>query len=147
MCRPPHATFTRFRILLSRRQSPLLRPIVTIMRISSRSGSEGIKAVVHQDFDTINLGNLIVCGLLALPHGLLLLRWGCREHFVIGCWHSSGRDRGRYTRECWLSTLGVLHPGVPVMWNGHIRDLSPTAEGCMGGRLPNVTRLHWAQQE
>ena len=42
---------------------------------------------------------------------------------------------------------GVLHPGVPVMWYGHIRDLSPTAEGCMGGRLPNVTRLHWAQQE
>ena len=24
--------------------------------------------------------------------------------------------------------LGVLHPGVPVMWHGHIRDLSPTAE-------------------
>ena len=76
-----------------------------------------------------------------------LLRWGCREHFVSGCWHSSGRDRGRYPRECWLSTLGVLHPGVLVMWYGHIRDLSPTAEGCMGGRLPNVTLLHWAQQE
>ena len=30
-------------------------------------------------------------------------------------------------RECWLSTLGVLHPGVPVMWYGHIRDLSPKA--------------------
>ena len=59
---------------------------------------------------------------------LLLLRWGCREHFVSGCWHSSGRDRGRYPRECWLSTLGVLHPGVPVMWYAHIRDLSPTAE-------------------
>ena len=41
---------------------------------------------------------------------------------------------------------GVLHPGVPVMWYGHIRDLSPTAEGCMGGRLPNVTLLHWAKQ-
>ena len=77
---------------------------------------------------------------------LLSLRWGCREHFVSGCWHSSGRDRGRYSRECWLSTLGVLHPGVPVMWYGHIRDLSPTAEGCMGGRLPNVTLLHWAKQ-
>ena len=25
-----------------------------------------------------------------------LLRWGCREHFVSGCWHSFGRDRGRY---------------------------------------------------
>ena len=67
-----------------------------------------------------------------------LLRWGCREHFVSGCWRSSGRDCGRYPRECWLSTLGVLHPGVPVMWRGHIRDLSPTAESCMGGRTPNV---------
>ena len=45
----------------------------------------------------------------------LLLRWGCREHFVSGCWHCPGRDCGRYPRECWLSTLGVLHPGVPVM--------------------------------
>ena len=42
--------------------------------------------------------------------------------------------------------MSVLHPGVPVMWYGHIRDLSPTAEGCMGGRMPNVTLLHWAQQ-
>ena len=25
------------------------------------------------------------------------------------------------------------------MWYGHIRDLSPTAEGCMGGRTPNLT--------
>ena len=58
----------------------------------------------------------------------------------------AGTDRGRYPRECWLSTLGVLHPGVPVMWYGHIRDLSPTAEGCKGGRVPNATRLHWAQQ-
>ena len=72
------------------------------------------------------------------------LRWRCREHFVSGCWHSSGRDRGRYPRKCWLSTLGVLHPGVPAMWYGHIRDLFPTAEGCKGSRLPNVTMLHWA---
>ena len=49
--------------------------------------------------------------------------------------------------ECWLSTLGVLHPGVPVMWYDYIRDLFPTAEGCMGSRLPNVTLLHWAQQK
>ena len=42
---------------------------------------------------------------------------------------------------------GVLHPGVPVMWYGHIRDLFPTAGGCMGSRLPNVTLLHWAQQK
>ena len=41
---------------------------------------------------------------------------------------------------------GVLHPGVPVMWYGHIRDLFPTADGCKGSRLPNVTLLHWAQQ-
>ena len=75
-----------------------------------------------------------------------ILRWGCREHFVSGCWHSSGRDRGRYPRECWLSTLGVLHPGVPVMWYCHIRDLFPTAGGCMGSRLPNATMLHWAEQ-
>ena len=46
-------------------------------------------------------------------------------------------------RECWLSTLGVLHPGVPVMWQTHIRDPSPTAGSCKGGRFPNVTRLHW----
>ena len=41
------------------------------------------------------------------PKGLhfIILRWGCREHFVSGCRHSSGRDRGRYPRECWLSTL------------------------------------------
>ena len=38
---------------------------------------------------------------------------------------------------------GVLHPGVPVMWYAHIRDLFPTAESCKGGRFPNVTRLHW----
>ena len=42
-----------------------------------------------------------------------------------------------------LSTLGVLHPGVPVIWQTHIRDLSPKAEGFKGGRLPNVTRLPW----
>ena len=42
---------------------------------------------------------------------------------------------------------GVLHPGVPVMWYAHIRDLSPTALAVRGGRVPNVTRLHWAQQK
>ena len=42
---------------------------------------------------------------------------------------------------------GVLHPGVPVMWKVHIRDLFPTAEGCKGSRLPIVTMLHWAQQK
>ena len=25
----------------------------------------------------------------------LILRWGCREHFVSRCWHSPGRDYGR----------------------------------------------------
>ena len=77
-----------------------------------------------------------------------LLRWGCREQFVSGCWHSLLWARPRsLLQECWLSTLGVLHPGVPVMLNGHIRDLFPTAEGCMGSRVPNVTLLHWAQQK
>ena len=38
---------------------------------------------------------------------------------------------------------GVLHPGVPVVWYGHIRDLFPTAEGCKESRFPNVTKLHW----
>ena len=42
--------------------------------------------------------------------------------------------------------LGVLHPGVRAMWYGHIRELFTTAEGCQGGRLPNVTLLHWAKQ-
>ena len=96
--------------------------------------------------DDVSLG-MVSTTLWFFIYGLFSLRWGCRKHFVSGCWHSSGRDRGRYPRECWLSTLGVLHPGVPVMWYGHIRDLSPTAEGCMGGRLPNVTLLHWAQQK
>ena len=36
--------------------------------------------------------------------------------YVGDAGNTSGRDRGRYPRECWLSTLGVLHPGVPVMW-------------------------------
>ena len=39
-----------------------------------------------------------------------------------------GRGHSRYSRECWLCTLAVLHPGVTVMWHTHIRDLSPTAE-------------------
>ena len=56
-------------------------------------------------------------------------------------------DRGRYPKECWLSTLGVLHPGAFAMWYGHIRDLFHTAESCMGSRLPNATMLHWAQQK
>ena len=38
---------------------------------------------------------------------------------------------------------GVLHPGVPVMWYGHIKDLSSTAESCKEGRFPKVTRLPW----
>ena len=47
-----------------------------------------------------------------------------------------GRDDRRYTRECWLCTLGVLHPGVPVMWQTHIRDLSPSAEAVRGAAYP-----------
>ena len=85
----------------------------------------------------------LVCGNYRTDHDhvdhdlvLLSLRWRCKEHFVSGCWHSSGRDRGRYSRECWLSTLGVLHPGVPVTWYGHIRDLFPTAEAVRGAVCP-----------
>ena len=48
----------------------------------------------------------------------------------------SGRDYGRYSRECWLSALGVLHPGVTVMWYAHIRDLFPTAEAVRGAVCP-----------
>ena len=45
---------------------------------------------------------------------------------------SLGRGYGRYPNECRLRTLAVLHPGVPVMWQTHIRDLSPTAEAVRG---------------
>ena len=34
-----------------------------------------------------------------------------------------------------MSTLAVLHPGVPVMWHTHIRDLSPTAEAARGPHI------------
>ena len=37
----------------------------------------------------------------------------------------------------------VLHPGVPVMWHAHIRDLSPTAEGCKVERLFQGNKLPW----
>ena len=67
--------------------------------------------------------------------------WGCREHSVCGCWHSSGRDCGRCSRECWLFVLGVLHPGVSVLWQTHIRDLSPSAESSKGGRFFQCNKL------
>ena len=71
--------------------------------------------------------------------------WSCfryvgdagNKHFVSRCWHCPGRDYGRYPGSgCQLSTLGVLHPGVPVMWYAHIRDLSPTAEAVKGTVCP-----------
>ena len=43
-----------------------------------------------------------------------------------------GCDCGRYSKECWLFTLGVLHPGVPFMWQ---------AESCKGGRLPKGNKV------
>ena len=91
--------------------------------------------ILHCDFVTI--------GVKIKADGMVLsLRWGCREHFVSGCWHSSGRDCGRYPRECWLSTLGVLHPGVIVMWYGHIRDLFTTAGGLLAdGKTPYERRF------
>ena len=52
-----------------------------------------------------------------------------------------GRDHSRHPKECRLSTLAVLHPGVPVMWQTHIRDLSPTAEAVRGERILKVTEL------
>ena len=38
---------------------------------------------------------------------------------------------------------GVLHPGVRVMWQTHIRDLSPTAESCKGGPQRQGNKLPW----
>ena len=54
-----------------------------------------------------------------------------------------GRGHGRYTRECQLCTLAVLHPGVLVMWHSHIRDLSPTAEAVKGELLTQGNKLPW----
>ena len=42
------------------------------------------------------------------------------------------RGYGRYPNECRLRTLAVLHPGVPVMWQTHIRDLFRTVEAVTG---------------
>ena len=47
-----------------------------------------------------------------------------------------GRGHGRYPNECRLFSLAVLHPGVPVMWHTHIRDLSPTAEAVRMAAYP-----------
>ena len=66
-------------------------------------------------------------------------RWGCREHFFSGRWHSPGRDYGRYPRECRLFTLGVLHPGVPVMWQTHI----PQLKAVRGAAYPQGNKLPW----
>ena len=46
-------------------------------------------------------------------------------------------------KECWLFTLGVLRPGIPVMWQTHIRDLYPTAGSCKGGRLSRGNKKPW----
>ena len=46
-----------------------------------------------------------------LVEAQLILRWGCREHFVSGCWHSSGRDRGRYPQG-----LLVIYFGSAASW-------------------------------
>ena len=42
---------------------------------------------------------------------------------LVGDGTSFGRGHGRYPNECRLGALAVLHPGVPVMWHTHIRDL------------------------
>ena len=138
----------RFEISLHHIVSSVSRSMATIFRNSSDitmfscadvnfTSCKALDATITIDLSLVNLS-------FAPRFVFFSLRWGCREHFVSRCWHSSGRDRGRYPRECWWSTSGVLHPGVPVMWYDHIRDMFPTAEGCMGSRPPNVTLLHWA---
>ena len=58
---------------------------------------------------------------------------------LVGDGTPLGRDHSRCPRECQLGALAVLHPGVPVMWHTHIRDLSPTAEAVKGSRISKVT--------
>ena len=58
------------------------------------------------------------------------------EVFVFLYVGDAGNTSLSLPQECWLSALGVLHPGVPVMWYGHIRDLSPTAEAVRGAVCP-----------
>ena len=55
---------------------------------------------------------------------------------LVGDGTPLGLDHSRYSKECRLCTLAVLHPGVPVMWHTHIRDLSPTAEAVRGAAYP-----------
>ena len=54
---------------------------------------------------------------------------------LVDAGHSSRRDCGRYPRECWLSTLGVLHPGAPV-------DRDAFCEGDEG--IAEVRDQHWS---
>ena len=70
-------------------------------------------------------------GLVSLREHLFFLKFYIRDAGntpLVGDGTLFGRDHSRYTRECWLRTLAVLHLGVLVMWHSHIRDLSPTAE-------------------
>ena len=55
---------------------------------------------------------------------------------LVGDGTPLGRDHNRYPRERRLCTLAVLHPGVPVMWHTHIRDLSPTVEAVREAAYP-----------
>ena len=78
---------------------------------------------------------------MAVTIGLLSFALGMQGTLRSWSWHSSGRDRGRYPGRCWLFTLGVLHPGVPVMWCGLIRDLtsrtcSPQLKAVRGAVCP-----------
>ena len=47
-----------------------------------------------------------------------ILRWGCREHFVSGCWHSSGRDLGRLPQGVLVIYFGSAASWRPynVVW-------------------------------
>ena len=92
------STVTRLWILLSRSQNPLLRPAVTI----------NVK--------------------IKTKDGLLLYVGDAGNTSLVDAGTPLGVTAVVTPRECWLSTLGVLHPGVPAMWKAHIRDLSPSAE-------------------
>ena len=72
---------------------------------------------------------------------LLTMQWSClgAETFVSLEFYVG--DAGNTPSEG-LSTLAVLHPGVPVMWHTHIRDLSPTAEAVRGAHIQG-NELPW----
>ena len=67
------------------------------------------------------------------------LRWDAGNPPLVDVCTSLGCGYGRYPQWVPFEYVGVLHLGVPVLWHTHIRDLSPTAESCKGGRNAKVT--------